>query len=228
VDLASGAIYTSGTFWAFAGVVAVVLSTVVLALVTLRAANPRRPVLYWTGDTTPLLDKHANLPQLKVSMRLRSSRRRWNPYGQALKSPHIVKVGLISKGRTDITPASFGGSPLRLDVGAPVVEFLSVATVPGDRQVPRVRADGTTLLVEPVLIGKRESINISMLVDGESPVLSRPQQLLIDVDIRQWDPGAENARLQNRLIIIIGLLLIAVILGLPGALQGIIAFFNSL
>jgi hypothetical protein len=228
MNLAAGDFYTSGTFWAFAGVVAVVLSTAVLALVTLRAANPKRPVLYWTGDTTPLLDRRANLPQLKVSMRLRSSRRLWNPYGQELKFPHIVKIVLISKGRADIAPTSFGGSPLRLDVGAPVVECLDVATVPSDRQVPRVRADGTTLLVEPVLIGKRETINISVLVDGESPGLSRPQQSLIGVDIRQWDPASENARLQSRLVIILMLLLIAGILGLPGALQGIIAFFNSI
>jgi hypothetical protein len=170
----------------------------------------------------------ANLPRLKVSMRLKSSRRLWNPYGQELKFPHIVRIVLISKGRADITPTSFGGSPLRLDVGAPVVECLDVATVPSDRQVPRVRADGTTLLVEPVLIGKRETINISVLVDGESPGLSRPQQSLIDVDIRQWDPASENARLQSRLVIILMLLLIAGILGLPGALHGIIAFFNSL
>jgi hypothetical protein len=45
------------------------------------------------------------------------------------------------------------------------------------------------------LIGKRETIDISMLVDGEPPRLSKPQQSLIAGDIRKFDPESENAHL---------------------------------
>lgn len=227
MNLAGGDFYTSG-IWTFIGVVLGVLGTLVLAWVTLRAANPKRPVLYWAGNTTPLLSRETGLPQLKVSMRPKPGRRIWNPCGQELKSPHIVKVELISRGRADITPSAFGGNPLRLDVGASIVEFLDVTTTPDDRQVPEVRADGTALLVEPVLIGKRETIGISVLVDGPSPVLSKPRQSLIDVEICPWDPASDSARLVRALTIILLILVVASIIALPGALQDLKAFITSI
>lgn len=227
MNLAGGDFFTSA-IWPFAGVVVGVLSTAVVAWVTLRAANPKRPVLYWSGSVTPLLNREAGMPQLKVSVRPKSTWRIWNPGGQELKFPHIVKVELTSRGRADIAPAAFGGNPLRLDLGAPIVEFLDVTTTPDDRQVPKVGADGTTLLVEPALIGKREIIDISVLVDGQSPFLGKPQQSLTNVDISQWDPASENARLLRIITIILLLLVVTAIITWPAALHGLVAFIISI
>jgi hypothetical protein len=71
-----------------------------------------------------------------------------------------------------------------LDVGALIIEYLNVTVSPGDRAVPPYEIDGSTLLVGPALIGRREIITFSLLVDGPSPWLRPPIQSLSDVDVQ--------------------------------------------
>jgi hypothetical protein len=179
---ASGQWYTSGTFWAAIGAVAVLVSTVALAWVTLRAANPKRRLLYSMPIITPLLNARPDLP---ADLEVRRG-------GAILRHPHFVNVELVNRGRLDIRRDAFdGGEPLCLDVGATIIECLKVTTSPSDRPKPQAKIEGSALLIGPSLLGRREIIVFSLLVDGPSPNLRRPEQTLIDVDIRQRDPDRE-------------------------------------
>lgn len=170
---------TSGIFWAVVGVAAAVLIGIATIWATLRAANPTRRLSYSMPVVTPLLNMRRDLP-LDVEVRRA---------GHLLKSPHVVNVELRSTGRRDISREAFdGGKPLCLDVGVPIIECLDVTTTPPDRTEPSWETDGSELLIGPSLIGKRQTTVFSLLVDGQSPYLSKPQQTLIDVDIRLWDP----------------------------------------
>lgn len=183
MDLASGALYASGTFWAIAGVAAVLLSTIAIMWITMRAATPKRRLLYSMPVVESLLNERSGMPQdIEVSRA-----------GKSLSSPKIVTVELASRSRFDITREAFdGGRPLCLNVRTPIVECLKVSVSPSDRSVPSTKIDGSNLLVEPVLIGKCETITFSLLVDGPWPHLEAPEQSLIDVDIRPAERLEQN------------------------------------
>ena len=99
---------------------------------------------------------------------------------------------LVSRGRSDIQREAFdGGEPLCLDVGVPIVECLQIKISPSDRPEPLCKVDGSKLLVGPSLIGRRQTIVFSLLIDGQDPKLNRPPQSLIDVQLRPRDAGSE-------------------------------------
>jgi len=112
-----------------------------------------------------------------------------NPLRRSLgRIPYTADILLISRGRLDIPRSAFDGDrPLQLDVEVPIVEVLKVTTSP-DRPLPPVKTDGSKLFVGPALIGHREKIMISLLVEGDPNLSSLPQSLE-NVDIRQGDPG---------------------------------------
>jgi hypothetical protein len=174
VDLASEPLYASGTFWAIAGVAAVLLSTVAIMWITMRAATPKRRLLYSMPVVESLLNEQSDMPQdIEVSRA-----------GKSLSSPKIVTVELASRSRFDITREAFdGGKPLCLNLHTPIVECLKVSVSPSDRSVPSTKIDGSNLLIEPVLIGRSETITFTLLVDGPWPHLEAPEQSLIDIDI---------------------------------------------
>jgi hypothetical protein len=185
MNVAGGHIYTSGAFWGVAaGVIVGLLGIAATVWVTLRAANPKRRLLYSMPVVTPLLNPRPNLPDIEVRRA-----------GNVLANPHVVSVQLTSRGRRDIAREAFDGEkPLCLDVGVPIVECLKVTTSPPDRLEPSWNIDGSRLLIGPnvSLISRRQTIDVSLLVDGESPHLSPPKQSLIDVDIRPFDPASER------------------------------------
>jgi hypothetical protein len=193
VDVASSPspFYTNGTFWAGAGAVVGVVSILAIGWVTWRAANPKRRLWYSMPTVTPLVSRGKELSrELKII------------YGDhQLESPTTVNIQFISKGRLDIPRSAFDGQqPMQLDVGARIVEVLDVTTSP-DRPIPPLKPDGSKLFIGPALIGRREKIVISLLVDGD-PNLSRLPQSLENVDIRRGDP--EQAR-QSRTVVAVGL-----------------------
>jgi hypothetical protein len=172
VVLASSPFYTSGTFWAGAGTVAGVLGTIATLWVTMRVAYPKRLLFY--------------------SMEVVATPGTWltGPYREAkviaeekeLKWPCVVNVELASKGRFDIAREAFdSGDPMRLDVGATIVECMNVATSPSDRPELVWKIEGTALLIGPCLIGRRQTTVFSLLVAGLSPHLAKPAQSLTDV-----------------------------------------------
>ena len=178
MDIASSPFYESGTFWAGAGTIVGLVSLVAIVWVTWRVANPKRRLWYSMPTVTPLVRRRKGLTrELKIT------------YGDdQLESPYSVNIQIISRGRLDIPRSAFDGEqPLQLDVGAVIVEVLNVATSP-NRPIPPVRIDDSRLFVGPALIGRREKIEISLLVDGD-PQLKPLSQSLENVDIRQGDPS---------------------------------------
>lgn len=206
MDLAGGDFYTSATFWAGAGVAAVLVIGIATIWVTLRAANPKRQLIYAMPVVTPLLTMRRDLPQ---DIEVRRA-------GYLLKSPHVVNVELRSRGRHDISRAAFdGGKPLCLDVGVPVIECLDVTTDPPDRPELSWEINGSELLIGPSLIGRRQTTVFSLLVDGQFPHLVKPQQTLIDVNIRPWDPALNpNSLRYIRLIVTVVLCTLSAVAGL--------------
>jgi hypothetical protein len=178
VNIASDQFYESGTFWAGAGTIVGVLSIVAVVWVTWRAANPKRRLWYSMPVVTPLVRRGKGLTrELKIT------------YGDdQLASPYTVNVQFVSRGRLDIPRSAFDGDlPMQLDVGAPIIEVLNITTS-RDRPIPPIKVDSSKLFIGPSLIGRREKIVISLLVDGD-PQLNPLAQSLENVDIRQGDPA---------------------------------------
>ena len=179
--LAAGDFYVSAGFWVSAlGAVAGVLGTVAIILVTVWIGRPRRRLLYWMPVSAPLLNAGQDV---RRRLEVRCG-------GKILSDPQVLEIGLFNQGRLDIPTTAFDArKPLRLDVGAPIIEVLSSATVPTNRAPPRVHVDGTTLQIGPSLIPKRQTIIFSILVDGPAPRLTcvEPELVDVEVDIRHQD-----------------------------------------
>jgi hypothetical protein len=177
--------YDSTAFWPAAGIVVGLLAIAATVWVTLRAANPKRRLYYDLLADTPLITRRQDLSdELKIT------------YGeQELKSPRVVNVQLVSRGRRDIARDAFdGGEPLCLDLGTPIVECVKVTTSPSDRRDPKYATDGSKLLITPSHFGRRQTTIFSLLVDGEPPEIVEPQQSMIDVEIRQGDASRPLGR----------------------------------
>jgi hypothetical protein len=180
VELAAGGHwYASLTFWTITGPVVAVLSTLVIIWATIRVANPKRRLMYAMPVITPLLN---NVNGITGNIEVRRD-------GQPLTNPRVVELKLSTRGRNDIPRSAFDGErPIRLDIGTPIVQCLTVTTHPADRTMPQPTIDGTALLIHPTLIGKRQTTVYSLLIDGPQPTLSKPEQTLTDVDIQNHDP----------------------------------------
>lgn len=171
-------IWDSAAFWPAAGIVVGLLAIGATVWVTLRAANPKRRLYYaWLTDTPLITGQHDLSEELKVS------------YGtRQLVKPRIVTVQLVSRGRRDIAREAFDdGKPVCLDLTTPIVQCVKVTTAPPDRPDPSYALDGSKLLIGPSHFGKRQTTTFSLLLDGKTPEIVRPQQSLIDVEIRQGD-----------------------------------------
>lgn len=220
MDLADNHFFTSATFWGPAvGVIAGALTTAVIVWVTLRAANPKRRLLYGMRAVTPLINSRPDLPQ---DIEVRRA-------GQALEQPQLVTVELASRGRIDIAREAFdGGEPLRLDLGVPIVECLKVATSPSDRPDPAWKTDGSALLVGPSHIGKRQTTVFSLLIDGASPHLNEPRQSLINVDLvrlRYVEVPASRSSTVGFWLVVLGVVVV-VIFTISGLIQAIRLFMR--
>jgi hypothetical protein len=174
MDLASGW-YASSTFWAGAGVVAVIVSTAAVVWVTLTVGLPRRRLYYRMKAVAPLMIAPEGVRDgIELLHR-----------GKLLTDPRALTIELLSRGRKDIPSNAYNdGQPLWLDVGAPIVEILQVTSVPTTLPIPDVTADGTSVNLGPSLIGKRHVITITVLTDGGNPALTC-RSPLVDVQVRQ-------------------------------------------
>lgn len=132
--------YSSGTFWGAAGVGAVLLAAVITAWVTVRVTNPKRRLLYAMPIVTRLVN---DSPHIRQGLEVR-----WN--GEQLDDPHVIEVHLISHSRRDIGNEDFNGlEPLRLDVGAPIIELLGTESWPESTRAPKLAIDGSALSIGP-------------------------------------------------------------------------------
>ena len=176
MNLASGHFYETTVFGTVAAIIVGLITIAVTVWVTLRAASQKRRLYYALLADTPLIRRRQDLSEeLKVTYG-----------GRELKSPHVVSVQLVSRGRRDIAREAFdGGKPLCLDLGTPIVECVKVTTSPSDRPDPACAVDGSKLLIGPSHFGTCQTTVFSLLVDGRSPRITPPPQSLIDVRIER-------------------------------------------
>jgi hypothetical protein len=200
MDIAGGW-YTSGTFWAAAGVVVAALAAVAVVWVTLSVGFPRRRLYYGLRAAAPLLTVRSSDLQLLHKE-------------TPLADPYVLTVELISRGRKDIPNDAYnGGQPLQLDVGSRIVEILQITSEPETRPPPQVAASETLLKIGPSLIGKRHQITISVLTDGGQPSLTC-RSPLIDVQIRQR--ADDRTTLTWALAVVAGMMAIAAVAAIVG------------
>jgi hypothetical protein len=129
-----------------------------------------------SSDTPLITGRQAFSEELKVT------------YGVLeLKSPRVVNLQFVSRGRRDISPEAFNGKPVCLDLGTHIVECVKVTTSPSDRPDPEWTLEDSKLLIEPSLFGMRQKTVFSLLVDGESPRIVPPKQSMLDVRIERGD-----------------------------------------
>jgi hypothetical protein len=151
---------------------------------------PRQRLLYGAVRAAPLLTAAADVQDLEVRHR-----------GHVLSSPHLMEIILTSKGRRDIPSSAFdSGRPLALDVGASIVEVLEIVCEPESSPTPPITYDGTTLWLGPELIGRRETISVSLLIDGSHPRLRCKEATIAQVSVLRRD--LELARRRRSMILV--------------------------
>jgi hypothetical protein len=163
--------YSSGTFWSVAGV----LVAIAIGLPTLWLTRvPRQRLYYGAPAPTPLLARRpGGIDHLEIRHQ-----------GKILTDAYLLDVTLIARGRQDIPSSAFDqGRPLVFDLGARIVDILQVRCEPESSLSPPVTHRGCTLSVGPELIGRRQTITIAALVDGE-PELTCTMPVLAQVSIQ--------------------------------------------
>lgn len=181
--LATAHWYTSTGFLTLAGIGATLLAGGVGALITYLVSVPRRQLLYSLQSSTSLLTAS---PDARKDIKVFH-------IDKELKDPHVIKVSLTSRSRSDIPSDAFDQDrPIILDVGVPII-----ARLPGDAAADSYSAvdfQGTALRVGPDLITKRQRMNFNVLVDGNN-VLLKCEAHLVNVKVREQPPNSESNRL---------------------------------
>ncbi|HEV2638556.1 MAG TPA: hypothetical protein VGX23_25645 [Actinocrinis sp.] len=144
---------------------------------------------------------------------------------QPLTQPYVLVVKVAARGRQDISKGDFEDGPLILDVGEFIRDVLEVSSKPTWGPTPKVVAEERTLHIGPALIRRRQTIFISVLIEGGSPRLSRPAGTIANVRVQ---PGRRfqrrdfawpsSARLRDpRTVMIAALAILLVLFGLAAA-----------
>ncbi|GAB4052716.1 hypothetical protein [Catellatospora paridis] len=174
--------YQKEVVWGAAGVVVAVILGVLTLWITIRGNNPRRRLVYSVPTATPVVQTRNRVSGLQV---LKD--------GVPLDNPYVVELTIASRSRRDIPSSAFDqNKPLVLDLGAEVVEVLSHGMTPsGATPWTWDQTNGRQIAVGPCRLGKNERLTIALLVGGR-PVVTNPQNPLIDVDL--------EAEVDNRIV----------------------------
>jgi hypothetical protein len=194
--------YSSGTFWAGAGAVAVVLVGVVTVIVTWMVGAPRRFLVYDMPVVTSLLASHQE--------DLASSELRVTFEGNPLDDAYFVSLRLENRSRKDIRSTDFDQSrPLLFNFGNKIVALVGDDTA-RQNAAKWFRMEDTLLAVEPTLIRRHEVIQAKLIMDG-APHLNCDSPLA-DITVRRETEDDREVRI-SRLGASIGALL-AIVVGL--------------
>ncbi|MFD8666228.1 hypothetical protein ACFV1U_12585 [Streptomyces microflavus] len=184
VAAAAGPFWSSETFWAAAGVFVGASVGAAGVYATRRAAFPKRRLVY-SFSSDSLVQRHQrNVSSNVLHIRLGE---------RELHNPRLVSLRLENTGRRDISSAQFDqGEPLRIILGLPVVELVSMAAeppaalglIPGD-------VDDNGISIRPGRLGAGEAITYTLLVDGD-PSFYRLAHALIDVKVKEKFPPKTN------------------------------------
>jgi hypothetical protein len=170
----AGQWYVSGTFWTAAGVISAIVIGIVTVIVTWWVGFPTRRLLYRVSSVTPLLSAPDGM---RGDLELRHR-------GRLISDPHVLEIELTGNGRRDISSSAFdGGAPIAMDLSVPIVDLLQIDSGPSSGEAFKVRTAEGAVLVGPCLIGRRQKISITLLVEGKPDVRCRAS--LVDVKVRE-------------------------------------------
>lgn len=188
--------YTSGTFYAAVGAIAVVVIGASTVWATLFVGSTKRRITYSLTEDTPLLATTTALAKGELEVLYK---------GQHVAAPRCVTVRLVSRGRRDIGSNDFDGQrPIAIDLGVPIVKRLATSAVP-DMPKSDFDVDGTKLMIGPCRIRKRQVMSFTFLVNGGRPSLTHDDSLL-NVDVRAGSDGGEPKRLTYVMLVALGAL----------------------
>jgi hypothetical protein len=153
------------------------------------AAFPRRRLLYSMPLVAPMRpnsgEHHSDLEVIRD--------------GTKVKSPYIVELQLVSRGRKDIPSSSYDSSdPVQFAIGSKIIEILSLTATPSSPPPPKLSIAGSSIELGPSLIGKRQRIKITLLTEGRPSVL-RCASPLIDVKMSNQFADEEEWIMEHRL-----------------------------
>ncbi|MYT12564.1 hypothetical protein YWIDRAFT_01834 [Streptomyces sp. SceaMP-e96] len=180
VVTASGPFWSSETFWAATGVVAGAGIGAAGVYATRRAAFPKRRLVY-SFSSSSLVQRHQRNVSANV-LHIRLGERE-------LHNPRLVSLRLENTGRRDISSAQFDqGNPLRIVLGLPVVELVSMAAEPPSALgLSPGGLEDHGMSIRPGRLGAGEAITYTLLVDGD-PSFYRLTHALIDVTVKEKFP----------------------------------------
>ncbi|MFH8242636.1 hypothetical protein ACSLFT_22475 [Streptomyces sp. G6] len=169
----AGAWYESATFWAAATAFVTFAGIASTTWATLRAANPKRRLSYSMGYTRLLTSGSSRAHgALQVSHG-----------GTVLADPRFVRVRLTNTSRRDISSSAFDqGTPIRLDIGVPILDILDTTSRPSANAIPPTTISGSEVSIGPGRIGRGQSLSYLLLIDGPDPRLTC-QHALNEVEV---------------------------------------------
>lgn len=191
--------YTSALTWTVIGVAAALLVGAATVYVTWAAANPRRVLVYSMPSAASLLTEstpHLADGDLQVSYQ-----------GHELRNPYVVSVRVESRSRKDIRSIDFDqGKPLVLDINIPIVAYLGEST-PIEFDSKSIRTNGSRIELGPMLIRRRQAIQMEVLADGIKPELSCESPL---ADVSARPQVADDRKVRRYMVSLVVVFLIAV------------------
>ncbi|MFD5831013.1 hypothetical protein [Lentzea sp. NPDC060358] len=152
------------------GLVAIVVG----AWAAFRSARPRRALYINVDQAVSLLRAAPGLHGSGVVVSFN---------GRTLTRPYVVTIDVVSDSALDIAPSAFGGKPLELEFGVPVLALFEHESHPGRPAVrmPKVNVVGTALHISPALLTRRHRLRYTVLLDGKPNF--RPIGELVDVAV---------------------------------------------
>ena len=124
--------------------------------------------------------------------------------GEPIEMPFISIVTVENTGSHDITGESFDmGEPIRIELGADVVEVLEVSAEPTRGTQFPVSHAGSQIALGPGLLSRHQKLVIQLLTSGEPSDRALPSRVthdLIDVDVAFRD--ASTSRSPSRRVLL--------------------------
>lgn len=199
---------TSPTLWADLIAVAGIAATVIVGLKVL----PRRRLKCTAVSRTRLMyAPQAIRDNLKLSYK-----------DKTLADPYIMVLEIASTGRSAIPSSSFdNGRNLQLELAAEIETILSVEYKPTSATKPVIRSHGSAIEFGPELIARRETINVSVLTEGNPGSIAVSLDPFTDVNIEVADREATQARRARRLGIVLFALAVFAL-----AATGVATYYN--
>ncbi|MBZ4321042.1 hypothetical protein [Streptomyces huiliensis] len=197
ISLAAENIFTSGTFWSAAAVIVAAGAGIGAVWATLRSGNPKRRLRY-DIYTSPLVELPTGVLEIRRN-------------GTVLTAPQLVQLELENTGHHDIPAAAFENVPLKLVVGAPLMDVLNVESQPPEQAPPTVTIVDDELHIAPTRLGKGQRVTILALIDGDAQPSFRCS--LLNVEIVYGPPSVSGRRWYHS-VVYVGDLLIGAGIGL--------------